>query len=225
MAETPLDLMKQAPFGTLFCRPGSRAGVPGAQVDVAEEEDAFAGVVTACLSVLVLGVETRLDAVLAQMTRLPWASLESVRAPLGVVSGVCCDSVCYNRRAALWQCHSSGVQQKATAILPAGPAVCFRWEALLFIGVQRMGAPASTRRHARGTKRTGGRPERVCDGGGARAGRRGAGGGRRAVAAALSLLLRQAGRLVLPALLREHLPVRCRRPVPSEKACAVSAHC
>lgn len=55
----------------------------GAQVDVAEEEDAFAGVVTACLSVLVLGVETRLDGVLTQMTRLPWASLESVRAPLG----------------------------------------------------------------------------------------------------------------------------------------------
>ncbi|KAK9820837.1 hypothetical protein WJX81_002519 [Elliptochloris bilobata] len=50
----------------------------GAQVGVAEEEDAFAGVVTACLSVLVLGAETRLDAVLTQMTRLPWASLESV---------------------------------------------------------------------------------------------------------------------------------------------------
>ena len=57
--------------------------MPGAQVNVAEEEDAFAGVVTACLSVLVLGVETRLDAVLTQMTRLPWASLESVRAPCG----------------------------------------------------------------------------------------------------------------------------------------------
>lgn len=50
----------------------------GAQVDVGEEEDACQGMVTAGLSVLVLGVETRLDAALLQMTRLPWASLESV---------------------------------------------------------------------------------------------------------------------------------------------------
>ena len=65
--------------------------VPGAQVDVAEEEDAFAGVVTACLSVLVLGVETRLDAVLTQMTRLPWASIESVRV-LGELPDVFLDN-------------------------------------------------------------------------------------------------------------------------------------
>lgn len=51
------------------------------QVSVAEEEDEFQLVVTACLSVLILGTETRLDAALAQMTRLPWASLEAVRVP------------------------------------------------------------------------------------------------------------------------------------------------
>ena len=57
------------------------------QVDVGEEEDACQGVVTAGLSVLVLGVETRLDAALLQMTRLPWASLESVCSrPSGALS-------------------------------------------------------------------------------------------------------------------------------------------
>ena len=50
-------------------------------MSVAEEDDEFQLVVTACLSVLILGTETKLDAALAQMTRLPWASLEAVRAP------------------------------------------------------------------------------------------------------------------------------------------------
>ena len=58
---------------------GSCAGM---QVDVSEEEDEFQLVITACLSVLILGTETKLDAALVQMTRLPWASLESVRALL-----------------------------------------------------------------------------------------------------------------------------------------------
>ncbi|CAL5224462.1 g7153 [Coccomyxa viridis] len=50
----------------------------GAQVNVSEEEDEFQLLITACLSVLILGTETKLDAALVQMTRLPWASLESV---------------------------------------------------------------------------------------------------------------------------------------------------
>ena len=49
------------------------------QVNVSEEEDDFQLVITACLSVLILGTETKLDAALMQMTRLPWASLETVR--------------------------------------------------------------------------------------------------------------------------------------------------
>ena len=48
------------------------------QVDMSEEESAFQGVVAACLAALVLGVETRLDMPLMQMTRLPWATLGSV---------------------------------------------------------------------------------------------------------------------------------------------------
>ncbi|CAL8463747.1 g3281 [Coccomyxa elongata] len=50
----------------------------GNKVSVAEEEDEFQLVVTACLSVLILGCETKLDAALLQMTRMPWASLETV---------------------------------------------------------------------------------------------------------------------------------------------------
>ena len=54
------------------------------QVSVSEEEDEFQLVITACLSVLILGTETKLDSALIQMTRLPWASLESVRSLLSV---------------------------------------------------------------------------------------------------------------------------------------------
>ena len=50
-----------------------------------EEEEEFQTVVTACLSVLILGTETKLDAAMAAMTRLPWASLEAVRVPHGPV--------------------------------------------------------------------------------------------------------------------------------------------
>ena len=38
----------------------------------------FQAVITACLSVLLLGCETRLDAALAQMARMPWSTLEAV---------------------------------------------------------------------------------------------------------------------------------------------------
>lgn len=50
----------------------------GEQVDVGEEEDQFQAVTTACLTVLILAVETRLDTALQQMTRMPWATLETV---------------------------------------------------------------------------------------------------------------------------------------------------
>ncbi|DBA83910.1 hypothetical protein WJX77_004419 [Trebouxia sp. C0004] len=50
----------------------------GEQVDVSEEEDQFQAVTTACLTVLILAVETRLDTALQQMTRMPWATLETV---------------------------------------------------------------------------------------------------------------------------------------------------
>lgn len=47
-------------------------------VDMNEEQDEFSGLITRALSVLVLGMETRLDAELAAMTKVQWASLEAV---------------------------------------------------------------------------------------------------------------------------------------------------
>lgn len=41
-------------------------------------QDEFSGVITKALSTLVLGLETRLENELANMARLPWATLESV---------------------------------------------------------------------------------------------------------------------------------------------------
>jgi hypothetical protein len=75
------------PVLLLFCKMLSSADSGAAltvdpwlwvQVSVTEEEDEFQLVVTACLSVLILGCETKLDAALLQMTRMPWASLEAV---------------------------------------------------------------------------------------------------------------------------------------------------
>ncbi len=48
------------------------------QVDMSEEEDEFQGVITQCLGVLVLGIETRMDPALAAMARMPWATMEAV---------------------------------------------------------------------------------------------------------------------------------------------------
>lgn len=48
------------------------------QVDMSDEEDQFQAVTTSCLNVLILAVETRLDVALQQMTRMPWATLETV---------------------------------------------------------------------------------------------------------------------------------------------------
>ena len=50
-----------------------------AQVDVSEEEEEFQGVVTACLNVLLLGIETRLDGGLHAMVRVNWSAVEAVR--------------------------------------------------------------------------------------------------------------------------------------------------
>ena len=45
---------------------------------MSDEEDQFQAVTTSCLNVLILAVETRLDIALQQMTRMPWATLETV---------------------------------------------------------------------------------------------------------------------------------------------------
>ncbi|KAK9858463.1 hypothetical protein WJX84_000384 [Apatococcus fuscideae] len=50
----------------------------GQQVDVMGEEDEFQAVITSALNVLLLGLETRLEASLTQMARISWSSLESV---------------------------------------------------------------------------------------------------------------------------------------------------
>ena len=59
------------------------------QVDVSEEEDQFQAVTTACLNVLILAVETRLDVALQQMTRMPWATLETVSLHAAPMLGAC----------------------------------------------------------------------------------------------------------------------------------------
>jgi len=85
-----------APGRKRCCHPGAGREGPRAraQVSVAEEEDAFQGAVTACLSVLVLGTETRLDAALAAMTRVPWASLEAARPCPGALPAALASSDC-----------------------------------------------------------------------------------------------------------------------------------
>lgn len=46
---------------------------------MSEEEDEFQGVITLCLSCLLLGIETRLEGALGAMARLNWAGMEMVR--------------------------------------------------------------------------------------------------------------------------------------------------
>lgn len=55
------------------------------QVDVGDEEEAFAGVATAALNVLLLGVETRLDGHLGLLMRTNWAAVESVCRQLSLL--------------------------------------------------------------------------------------------------------------------------------------------
>lgn len=50
----------------------------GEKVDVSGEEDRFQDVVTAGLTVAILGLETQLDRALQEMVRMPWATIESV---------------------------------------------------------------------------------------------------------------------------------------------------
>ena len=47
-------------------------------MDLSEEEDEFQSVVTQCLTVLLLGIETRLEGALAAMARINWAGMEMV---------------------------------------------------------------------------------------------------------------------------------------------------
>eukprot|EP00878_Enallax_costatus_P033636 GHUV01037174.1.p1 GENE.GHUV01037174.1~~GHUV01037174.1.p1 ORF type:complete len:827 (+),score=323.16 GHUV01037174.1:597-3077(+) len=51
--------------------------VAAAAADLTDEESAFTGVASQCLSVLVLGINTRLDACLQDMLRVRWDSIES----------------------------------------------------------------------------------------------------------------------------------------------------
>eukprot|EP00249_Psilotum_nudum_P021312 c28062_g1_i1 orf=249-2780(+) len=48
------------------------------KVDMSEEQDEFSVVITKALATLVQGLETKLEAELAVMSRMPWATLESV---------------------------------------------------------------------------------------------------------------------------------------------------
>ena len=62
-------------------RRGSIDWIGLAQVDVHAEEDEFQSLVTAGLSVLILGVETRLDMPLQQMVRMTWGTMDTVGQP------------------------------------------------------------------------------------------------------------------------------------------------
>ncbi|KAJ7527685.1 hypothetical protein O6H91_16G066600 [Diphasiastrum complanatum] len=58
------------------------------RIDMSEEQDEFSGVITRALSTLVLGLETRLENELLGMTRMPWATLESVGDQSEYVNGI-----------------------------------------------------------------------------------------------------------------------------------------
>ena len=48
------------------------------QVDMSEEEDELQSVITQCLTVLLLGIETKLEGALAAMARMNWGGMEMV---------------------------------------------------------------------------------------------------------------------------------------------------
>ena len=90
------------------------------QVDVSEEEDQFQAVTTACLNVLILAVETRLDVALQQMTRMPWATLETVSyAAIHAVMPVVLPPLC------LWLLHAPCVS------LAGDPVIFYSGRALV----------------------------------------------------------------------------------------------
>ncbi|KAG0554133.1 hypothetical protein KC19_12G065500 [Ceratodon purpureus] len=57
-------------------------------IDMSEEQDEFSGVITKALTTLVLGLETRFENELANMARLPWATLEGVGDQSDYVNGM-----------------------------------------------------------------------------------------------------------------------------------------
>lgn len=58
--------------------PNLADGDGGGALDVTDDEEEFASVVTTALNVLLLGVETRLETALTAMTKIHWAGVESV---------------------------------------------------------------------------------------------------------------------------------------------------
>ncbi|XP_021890938.1 vacuolar protein sorting-associated protein 53 A [Carica papaya] len=59
-----------------------------ADVDMSEVQDEFSAVITKALVTLVLGFETKFDAEMAAMTRVPWGTLESVGDQSEYVNGI-----------------------------------------------------------------------------------------------------------------------------------------
>ncbi|KAJ4882197.1 Vacuolar protein sorting-associated protein 53 A [Raphanus sativus] len=57
-------------------------------VDMSEVQDEFSAVITRSLVTLVLGIETKFDAEMAAMTRVPWGTLDSVGDQSGYVNGI-----------------------------------------------------------------------------------------------------------------------------------------
>jgi hypothetical protein len=80
---------------------------------VSEEEEGFAGVATAALNTLLLGLETRLDACLGSLMRHNWAATESVgfcrrwaaQHLIGLNQGCCCPPPCCQRQMRLTLIH------------------------------------------------------------------------------------------------------------------------
>ncbi|GKV10745.1 hypothetical protein SLEP1_g22066 [Rubroshorea leprosula] len=58
------------------------------RVDMSEVQDEFSAVITKALVTLVQGLETKFDAEMAAMTRVPWGTLESVGDQSGYVNGI-----------------------------------------------------------------------------------------------------------------------------------------
>ncbi|KAL8161662.1 hypothetical protein V2J09_013151 [Rumex salicifolius] len=58
------------------------------QVDMSEVQDEFSAVITKALMTLVQGLETKFDAEMAAMTRVPWSTLESVGDQSVYVNGI-----------------------------------------------------------------------------------------------------------------------------------------
>ncbi|BBN20320.1 vacuolar protein sorting-associated protein 53 [Marchantia polymorpha subsp. ruderalis] len=57
-------------------------------IDMSEEQDEFSGVITKALSTLVLGLENKLEAELANMARMSWGTLEGVGDQSEYVNGI-----------------------------------------------------------------------------------------------------------------------------------------